>query len=109
MRRTTAALGAGVALVLATPLRAQQRESVLKQVRVPHSYYWREMYVPQVTSGPSAVTWSPDGKAIAFTRVVSPHPGDFDEAQVHVVECRLVGLRLLLGPGFARFDHSQTI
>ena len=32
-----------------------QREPVLKQVGVPHAYYWREMYVPQVTSGPSAV------------------------------------------------------
>ena len=35
---------------------AAQREPVLKQVVVPHPYYWREMYVPQVTSGPSAVT-----------------------------------------------------
>jgi TolB protein len=39
---------------------------VLKQVRVPHPYYWREMYVPQVTSGPSAVTWSPDGQELIY-------------------------------------------
>src|SRR6185312_9350009 len=43
-----------------------QREPVLRQVDVPHAYYWREMYVPQVTSGPSAATWSPDGTRIAF-------------------------------------------
>ena len=46
---------------------AAQREAVLNQVDVPHSYYWREMYVPQVTSGPSAVTWSPDGTELIYS------------------------------------------
>jgi TolB protein len=36
-------------------------------VRVPHSYYWREMYVPQVTSGPSAFTWSPNGREVIYS------------------------------------------
>jgi len=44
-----------------------QREGVLKQVDLPHAYYWREMYVPQVTSGPSAVTWSPDGSELIYS------------------------------------------
>src|SRR5947209_16166390 len=44
-----------------------QREPVLKQVAVPHPYYWREMYVPQVTSGPSAVSWSPDGTELIYS------------------------------------------
>src|SRR5205809_309152 len=44
-----------------------QREPVLKQVGVPHAYYWREMYVPQVTSGPSAVAWSPDGTELIYS------------------------------------------
>ena len=26
-----------------------QRAPVLQQVGLPHAYYWREMYVPQVT------------------------------------------------------------
>ena len=46
---------------------AAQREPVLKQVGVPHAYYWREMYVPQVTSGPSAATWSPDGTELIYS------------------------------------------
>src|SRR2546422_10345263 len=50
----------------ATPAFAQ-REPVLKQVGVPHAYYWREMYVPQVTSGPSASTWSPDGRELIYS------------------------------------------
>ena len=44
-----------------------QREPVLKQIRVPHSYYYREMYLPQVTSGPSSPTWSPDGQELAYS------------------------------------------
>ncbi|MGH7547004.1 MAG: CehA/McbA family metallohydrolase [Gemmatimonadales bacterium] len=49
------------------PPAAAQREPVLKQVGLPHPYYWREMYVPQVTSGPSAATWSPDGTELIYS------------------------------------------
>jgi len=44
-----------------------QREPVLKQIGLPHAYYYREMYVPQVTSGPSSVSWSPDGKEVIYS------------------------------------------
>jgi len=40
---------------------------VLKQIRVPHRYYYREMYLPQLTSGPTSPAWSPDGREIAFS------------------------------------------
>jgi TolB protein len=53
-------------LLIGSPL-AAQREPVFKQVRVPHNYYYREMYLPQVTSGPSAVTWSPDGTTLIYS------------------------------------------
>ena len=39
------------------PLTAQ-REPVLKQIDLPHPYYFREMYLPQLTTGPSAVAWA---------------------------------------------------
>ena len=45
----------------------------------------------------SALSWSPDGTAIAFTRVASPHSGDFDRAQIHVVETAPGRLRALTG------------
>ena len=54
-------------LILAPCSLPAQRQPVLKQVAVPHAYYWREMYVPQVTSGPSAVTWSPDGTELIYS------------------------------------------
>ena len=59
------ALGSGL-LAVAWPLSAQ-REPVLRQVKVPHSYYYREMYLPQATSGPSALTWSPDGQELIYS------------------------------------------
>jgi TolB protein len=51
----------------APPRAPAQREPVLQQVDLPHAYYWREMYVPQATSGPSAVTWSPDGTELVYS------------------------------------------
>jgi len=40
---------------------------VLQQVKVRHPYYFREMFIPQVTSGPSAVAWSPDGSELVYS------------------------------------------
>ena len=48
------------------PLRAQ-REPVLKQINEPHPYYFREMYLPQLTTGPSAVTWAPDYRSVVYS------------------------------------------
>src|SRR2546423_9470829 len=60
---TRAALG-----LLALPASlAAQRQPVLRQIKVPHSYYFREMYLPQVTSGPSAAAWSPDGTELIYS------------------------------------------
>ena len=53
-------------LALAAMPAAAQREPVLKQIKLPHNYYYREMYLPQVTSGPGSVTWSPDGTELIF-------------------------------------------
>lgn len=44
-----------------------QRETVLKQIQVPHNYYYREMYLPQLTTGPSALAWSPDGRTLVYS------------------------------------------
>lgn len=57
------------ALLMATAQAA--REPVLKQIQLPHSYYWREMYLPQLTSGPSAAAFLPDGLAIVYSRAGS--------------------------------------
>jgi dipeptidyl aminopeptidase/acylaminoacyl peptidase len=62
---------AGLALVamlvsLSSELPAQ-RAPVLQQVKVRHPYYYREMYIPQPTSGPASVAWSPDGRELVYS------------------------------------------
>src|SRR4051794_34253793 len=53
-------------LVLGGPSKAA-REPVLKQVDLPHSYYWRELYLPQLTTGPSGASFMPDGKTLIYS------------------------------------------
>lgn len=43
------------------------REPVLKQVDLPHSYYWRELYLPQLTTGPSSASFMPDGQTLVYS------------------------------------------
>jgi TolB protein len=43
------------------------REPVLQQVTMPHAYYWRGLYLPQLTSGPSAAAFSPDGNEVIYS------------------------------------------
>jgi TolB protein len=44
------------------------REAVLSQVALPHGYYWRELYIPQLTTGPSSVAFMPSGDELVFSR-----------------------------------------
>ena len=60
-------LAALVALCLAAGASAAGREPVLRQVDLPHSYYWRELYIPQLTTGPSSASFTPDGKALLYS------------------------------------------
>ena len=52
--------------VASVPLLAQ-REPVLKQINEPHSYYFREMYLPQLTTGPGSVAWMPDSRSVVYS------------------------------------------
>lgn len=54
-------------LALASAAAFAAREPVLKQIALPHPYYYREMYLPQLTSGPSSVGWSPDSKEVVYS------------------------------------------
>jgi TolB protein len=44
-----------------------QRQPVLPQIDLPHPYYYRELYLPQLTSGPSSVCWMPDSKEVVYS------------------------------------------
>ena len=101
------------------------REPVLKQIKVPHRYYYREMYLPQLTSGPDvarlvAATGSElallhAGLAVAHGAGLRPRAADHRRARLplpaRLVERRpLRGLRRLRqGRGrAARASTSQT-
>ena len=60
-----AVLLASCVLSLSVPARAE-RQAVLPQIDLPHPYYYREMYLPQLTSGPSSLAWSPDSKELIY-------------------------------------------
>ncbi len=57
-----------LAVLLILPVTTSaQRAPVLKQIDVPHPYYFREMYLPQLTTGPSFVAWAPDSKSVVYS------------------------------------------
>ena len=44
-----------------------QRRPVLPQIDEPHSYYYRELYLPQLSSGPSSLTWGPNSEELIYS------------------------------------------
>src|SRR5215469_6361161 len=51
---------------LSTVLTAQ-RDPVLKQIDLPHRYYYREMYLPQLTTGPNSAAWTSDSRSLVYS------------------------------------------
>ena len=66
MLSTRARFGIAAILFLVAAAGVAERLPVLKQIDEPHPYYFREMYLPEVTSGPSAAAWSPDGTELVY-------------------------------------------
>lgn len=65
--RNSPALAVALLACLVASDAVAQRQAVLKQIDVPHNYYFREMYLPQLTSGPSSVAFAPDGKTLVYS------------------------------------------
>jgi len=88
--RLAALLTVVLASFVAVPASAD-REPVLKQIDVPHDYYYREMYLPQLTTGPSSLTWSPDGRTLIYSMMGSLWRQDLDSG---------TAVQLTDGPGY---------
>jgi TolB protein len=86
------ALAGALTCTLEAPPAHAQRQPVLKQIDIPHPYYFREMYLPQLTSGPSAVTFSPDGHTLVYSMKGSLWRQDIDSSDAE---------ELVAGPGYA--------
>lgn len=93
-----------------------QRDPVLKQIDLPHPYYFREMYLPQLTTGPSAAAWSTDSQSLIYSMAGSLWRQDVRSSKAE---------QLTAGPGydyqpdwssngdqrwvvFARYDHDTV-
>jgi TolB protein len=89
-----------------------QRAPVLQQIDLPHPYYYREMYLPQLTSGPSAMAWAPDSHTLIYSMAGSLWRQDLASSGAE---------QLTAGPGydyqpdcspdgrwvvFVRYDHD---
>lgn len=82
---------AALSVLTPGPPAAAQRRPVLDQIKVPHDYYFREMYLPQLTTGPSAATWSPDGNTLIYSMAGSLWRQDADGTEA---------VQLTDGPGY---------
>src|ERR1035438_9594101 len=89
-----------------------QRQPVLKQIDLPHPYYFREMYLPQLTTGPSAAAWLPDSRSLIYSMAGSLWLQELSSPRAE---------QLTVGPGydyqpdcsgdgrwivFARYEHD---
>ena len=75
-----------------------QRDPVLKQVALPHRYYYREMYLPQLTTGPSAAAWVPDSRALVYSMAGSLWRQELDSERAE---------QLTAGPGYDYLPDSS--
>jgi TolB protein len=104
----------GFVLFLSVVVCLAQREAVLKQIDLPHPYYFREMYLPQLTTGPSAAAWSPDSRSLAYSMAGSLWRQELGSTKAE---------QLTAGPGydyqpdwsadghwvvFARYEHDAV-
>ncbi|HEY5559821.1 MAG TPA: hypothetical protein VIK49_08845, partial [Steroidobacteraceae bacterium] len=65
MSRAAGAILALASLLWAAPSPAA-RVAVLDRVSLPHNYYWRELYIPQLTTGPSAAAFLPGAEELVY-------------------------------------------
>lgn len=77
-------------LVLCLPIFAQ-RDPVLPQINLPHAYYYREMYLPQLTTGPSSAAWLPDSRSLVYSMAGSLWRQKLDSNEAE---------QLTAGPGY---------
>jgi hypothetical protein len=68
-----------------------QRDPVLKQIDLPHRYYYREMYLPQLTTGPNAAAWMPDSRSLVYSMAGSLWRQEVDSERAQ---------ELTAGPGY---------
>src|SRR5882762_4681717 len=82
-------------------------QPLVPPIDLPHSYYYREMYLPQLTSGPSGVAWAPDSREVVFSMAGSLWRQKIDSTSAE--QLRRSGLRLPAGLVTGRALHRLCI
>ena len=75
---------------MAVPASAQRRP-VLPQIDEPHPYYYRELYLPELTGGPSSLSWGPDSRELVYSMAGSLWRQKLDSTEA---------VQLTDGPGY---------
>ena len=83
MIRSRRALLSAACLAIGAGAAHAQRAPVLRQVKTPHAYYFREMLIPQMTTGPSGAAWSPDGGDLVYSMQGSLWRQRLDDRDAH--------------------------
>jgi TolB protein len=91
MTRGLALLASVVGLLLGWSRGEGAQSPPASPVDLPHSYYYREMYLPQLTSGPSSLAWSPDSRELVYSMAGSLWRQRIDAT---------VAQQLTAGPGY---------
>src|ERR1700681_3369060 len=78
-------------LWLAGSCLSAQPQAVAPPIDLPHSYYYHEMYLPQLTSGPSSVAWAPDSREVVYSMAGSLWRQKIDST---------IAEQLTAGPGY---------
>src|SRR5436190_1090171 len=60
-------LGSLLLVLLSTRSPCAAPQPPVPVIDLPHSYYYRELYLPQLTSGPSSLAWAPDSRTLVFS------------------------------------------
>lgn len=76
--------------ITATPA-AAQRSPILSQIDEPHPYYYRELYLPQLTNGPSSLSWGANSRELIYSMAGSLWRQKLDSEEA---------LQLTDGPGY---------
>ncbi len=82
---------AAIALLATSVTAVADRRPVFEQIDLPHPYYFHEMYLPQLTGGPSSVSFSPDSREVVYSMAGSLWRQRLDSA---------LAVQLTDGPGY---------
>src|SRR5438067_11861471 len=60
-------LGSLLLVLLSTRSPCAAPQPPVPAIDLPHPYYYRELYLPQLTSGPTSLAWAPNSNELVYS------------------------------------------